>query len=175
MDRVTSNADEVAAWIEGVVAGFDFTLPGEQGSLGEDLAGVAAQGMIDRGVPDARAADGGNWAPNEARYAAYKRRRFGAIQPGILTGQMLSLESMLGRPEITPDRVEMTYGTGEPAAGSRSGAPLRPSDQEVTDREKASYFTDSGRRFYELDDTIAAAVVEKASEAWDRYLDREGR
>src|SRR5690242_4486710 len=110
MADITSNIDDVSRDIESLIASFDFTSPGKDASLGEDLAGLIAERIIDRSVPDAKAPDGSTWAANEARYAAYKRKKFAADQPGILSGQMLSLESVKGRLTIDPDRLEMTYG-----------------------------------------------------------------
>lgn len=175
MAKVQSNAEQVGAWIEDLVRGFVFTRPGVDRSLGEDLAAEAARAMIDRAVPDAKGPDGSGWQANESRYAQWKRRKFDADQPGILTGQMLSLASMLGSPTIGDDRIAMTYGTGErPGTTARSGAAVPDYMRQLTDREKAEHFTSGGRAFYGLDDTVAARVIAVAERAWEQYLTRAG-
>jgi hypothetical protein len=174
MAAVKSNADQVAGWIDRTIDGFSFELPGTDQSLGRDIAGIVAEGMIERAVPGARAPDGGTWAANEARYAAMKRKRFGADQPGILSGQMLSLASMMGRVSVTADRVEMTYGTGETPTRSTSGAALTASEKSATDRQKAEWFTAGGRAFYGLDGKIAAKVIAHAGERFAEYLTKKG-
>jgi hypothetical protein len=150
----------------------EFTMPGQDASLGKDCAGVVAQGIIDRSVPDAVSPDGGSWAANEARYAAYKRAKFAADQPGILSGQMLSLESVKGEVKVLPDQVTMTYGTGSTPSGSRTGAALSASQSSVTDREKARHFADSGREFYGLDKDVVEAVVAEIEDAVGKMLAR---
>jgi hypothetical protein len=170
---ITSNIDEVALWISGIVDSVDFTSPGRDGSLGKDLAGVVAEGIIDRSVPDAVDPSGSRWAPNEERYAAYKREKFAADQPGILSGQMLSLESVTGQLKVMPDMVEMHYGTGSGASRSRTGAALSESQQSVSDRDKARYFADSGREFYALDERISEALASAAQDAVDDLLGRK--
>lgn len=172
MAAMESNIDEVARWIDDVVDSVNFTMPGRDASLGRDMAGVVAEGIIDRSVPDAVSPDGGTWAPNEARYAAYKRKKFAADQPGILSGQMLSLESVRGEVKVLPNSVEMTYGIGATPSRSRTGAPLSASQQATTDKDKARHFADGGREFYGLDRTIAEAVMIEVESAIADYIGR---
>jgi hypothetical protein len=115
--------------------------------------------------------DGKPFKPNEAKYAARKLKRFAVDRPGELGGQMLSLPSILGRPEIGPDSVVMTYGTGElPPTSSRTGATLKDYERTATDRDKARYFAEGGREFYALDAAIAADIVKRTGEALDKYV-----
>jgi hypothetical protein len=174
MASVKSNADQVAAWIDRTIDGFSFELPGTDQSLGRDIAGIVAEGMIERAVPGTKAPDGGTWPRNEPKYAAWKRKKFGADQVGILTGQMLSLASMMGQVNVTADRVEMTYGTGETPTRSQSGAALTPGEKAATDRQKAEWFTAGGRAFYGLDANIAAQVITHAGERFDEYIAKKG-
>jgi hypothetical protein len=82
---------------------------------------------------------------------------------------------MMGQPNISADKIEMVYGTGSlPPEKARNGESLYPSERKATDREKAQYFTEGGRRFYEFDDDDAEAVMEKAAEAMDEYLKERG-
>lgn len=172
MAKVTSNADEVAAWIQAVVDGFDFELDVQGRSLGRDLAGVAAQAMIDRAVADGKDPDGVDYRPNEPKYRARKRRDYQVDQPNVRTGQMLSLTAMVGDTTITSDRVEMVYGTGEPPRTSLSGH-ITDADQAVTDRQKGEWATDADRRFYELGAEGDDAVRGRIDEALEAYLERE--
>lgn len=169
---VDSNINEVKLWLHGIVDSFDFTRPGKDGSLGRDMAGVVAEGIIDRSVPDAVSPDGSGWAANEARYAAWKRAKFAADQPGILSGQMLSLESVRGDVKVTPTEVTMNYGIGSGASRSRTGAALSASQQATTDRDKARHFAEGGREFYGMDRQIADAVVAEVEDAIADHLGR---
>lgn len=165
-----SNIDDVERWLDEMIDSINFTLPGKDQSIGRDLAGVVAEGIADRSVPDARDPDGASWAPNEEPYKSWKRKKYDADQPGILTGQMLSLESLKGETDVAPDQVTMKYGTGKPAERARNGAARPKAANPATDREKARYFTDSGRPFYALDAEIAAKCVEEAKDAITDYL-----
>ena len=174
MARVTSNYDEIAALLDEIVRGFDFQVPGAEGSLGRDLVGLVAQGIYDRSVPGARAPGGSTWEANEPKYASRKLRRFQAAQPGLRTGKMLSLDSLKGRPQIAPDHVEMVYGTGDPPGqSSRSGAEVKPYERQVADDVYARYFSER-RPFYELDPDIDATLIEASGKALDEYLGQFG-
>lgn len=164
MDTFDSNAEEVDAWLEQAIDSFDFTRPGAEGSLGRDLAVAAAEGMIERGTVDHKAPDGGAWAPNEPTYAKYKSKRYSAEQPNVRTGQMLSLQSMLGDVRVGPELVTIAYGTGQPPASSFNGAELTEGDKAITDVEKA-YFASRTRRFYGLDEEINERLQGVAGEA----------
>lgn len=171
---VTTNADRLGDLIEELVKAIDFTMPGEHASLGEDLVAGAASGIADRSATGVDP-DGAPWADNEPRYAAYKAARYGVHQVGELGGQMLSLESLKGKAEIGPDAIRMTYGTGDtPPSSSRSGTPLRPSERTATDKEKADHFEESGRRFYELDETIAEELRQMTADAVDKLIEAGG-
>jgi hypothetical protein len=172
MAQVHSNGDEIAAWLDAVVAGFDFTLPGIDQSLGRDLARTAAQGMIDRAVDEGKDPDGAPLKPNAEPYRSWKRKKYSVEAPLVRTGQMLSLESMMGETSVSADRIDMVYGTGEAPTRGSTGY-ISESDKKVTDRQKAAYVTDGGRRFYEFDRQIASAIVAQAGEAFGRYLEDE--
>jgi hypothetical protein len=170
MASVSSNIDEVAAALDALIDGFDFTRPGKDQSLGRDMAGVAARGIIDRSVPGCKAPDGSDWAENEEHYADAKRAKYDADQAGIRTGQMLSLRSVLGEVTVTRDQVVMRYGTGEAPKSAANGAELTDSDKARTDREKAGYFTEKVGEFYGLDATIAGELTAEARDALHSYL-----
>ncbi|WP_422932029.1 hypothetical protein [Singulisphaera sp. PoT] len=165
----SSNIDEIGQWLRDLVATVDFTMPGQNASLGKDMADAVALGIQERSVPDAKSADGGTWAANASKYADYKRRRYKTDQPGLRSGQMLSLQSLLGVPQVSPDEVVMQYGIGQAPQRAATGVPLTKSDQEITDIEKA-YFFSKDRPFYELDEDIADECVKLAGEALDEHL-----
>jgi hypothetical protein len=171
--RITfkSNGDDISDLVDDLVATFDFTRAGKEQALGKELAHAAAESIRDRCMQGLDP-DGNPFKSNEKEYAKYKRRRYDAVQPGILGGQMFSLESTVGQPNISADKVEMVYGTGSlPPANARNGVPLYPSERTATDREKAEYFTASGREFYKLNEDDAEAVMDVAAEAITEYLD----
>lgn len=173
------NDDEIGALIEAIVETFDFTLPGRAGaSLGEDIAAEAADGIADRsnqGLDD----QGNPFAPNSPKWAAYKQRRYQVDRPGELSGQMLSLASCLGVPEITPDRITLRHGLGldNDATGhvrSRTGTDLRPYERDATDTDKGLWFTEGGRSFYRVDDAGAEALVNRVNESLGDHIRAAG-
>lgn len=169
------NPEEVEALVQAVVDTFDFTLPGKSQSLGRDLAVTAAEGIADRSNQGLDAA-GEPFKPNAAKYAAYKFRKFQVDRPGELGGQTLSLQSVLGTPEVTPDTVVMRYGTGQAPQRktSRGGADLSPSQLEATDQEKAEWLQAGGREFYGLDAEISEKVIVQAGDALTEHLKAGG-
>jgi hypothetical protein len=150
MSDIESNLDDIDRWLDDAVASVDFTRPGSEGSLGEDIAHIVARSIVDRTVAEQKASDGSPLKENEPRYAAYKRKRYQAHQPLIRTGQMMSLQSVLGETSISADSIEMRYGTGEAPQTSSTGY-ISDQDKAVTDREKAEH-TSAERPFYGLDD-----------------------
>lgn len=167
-----SNIDAVAADIEAIVASYDFTLPGDDQSLGRDLAGVVATGIADRSA-QGKAPNGSDWAENREPYKSRKAKRYSALLPNELTGQMLSLESLKGQTTIAADAVEMKYGTGEAATRARTG-PADARDCVATDQQKAEWTTEGAsgppRPFYELDNAIADECQKVAGEALVKHL-----
>jgi hypothetical protein len=167
---VESNAQEIERIMMELVAGFNFTVKGKDSSLGKDLAGLAAEGIVDRSVPDAIAPDGSAWPANEERYAKRKAGKYDAHQPGQRTGQMLSKESVMGETVVGADVVEMRYGTATPPTSAANGTELTQEDMDITDIEKAFFFSKE-RPFYGLDQNIADTLGAEAGEALGEYLD----
>lgn len=160
--------DALARDLDALVAGIDFSMPGRDQALGRDLAGVIAQGIVDRTVAEQRSVDGGVLKANVPQYRAWKAAKYGSYQPLVRTGQMTSFPSVLGEVTIVSSDVRMRYGTGSAPTSSSTGY-LSDSDRAVTDRDKAGYVSDD-RPFYGLDDRIADAVIEAAGDALDDYL-----
>lgn len=152
-----SNIDDVEKWEKDLIDGFDFTRVGEEQSLGRDMVRDVAQGIHDRTVAERRDATGAPVKSNEYHYAVWKAEKLGVYQPLIKTGRMLSLVSLIGNPEISPDLIVMPYGTGE------------EDEDGVTDRDKAGYV--SGERpFFALDDAIVDRLADRAGEAFDKLI-----
>ena len=154
------HADPVLHDIEEMVRRFDFTLVGKDQSLGRDLAVRAAigseTGELEGGGIQGRSMqglgpDGNPWPENDPKYADYKAKKYNVYLPGELGGQMLSKLSLLGQVVVSSDSVQMNYGTGQPPTKTtaRSGAALRPGELKATDTDKADWFFDGGREFFE--------------------------
>lgn len=167
----TSNVDQVNAWLKQVVDGFTWTLTLEAHSLGEDCAHIIADGIAVRSANNEGAQ--GIWYANEPKYAEWKSAKYGVPNPAPnrRTGQMLSLDSLLGTVTITTDRVTMQYGTGTtPTRSSASSYFDANTDGAVTDRQKAEWNSDK-RPFFELDDQISDAVFDFIEETIEDYLE----
>jgi hypothetical protein len=174
MARVSSNGDEIARELENLFNKIDFTIRGAEKNLGEALVEIVANDINELGN-EGKGPDGAEWTPNEKKYAAYKARRYDVHKPGELGGQMLSEESLKGQPLILPDQIDMVYGTGkQPPPNSRSGVPLREHERKPTDREKADWFTDGGRPFYELNDAMEPKLLDAFGDAIEILAKADG-
>ena len=95
-------------------------------------------------------------------------KKYGASQPLMKTGQMLSLLSLKGVVDVEPSSIVIHYGIDEPP--SRVFMPqgeLSEQDKQITDRKKAEYNQDV-RPFWGLDDRICQAIADLAGEAFTR-------
>lgn len=194
-----SNIDEVQDSIHDLLGTFNFRLDIGSTTLGEDLRDLVAQMIHDRSINLQRGAEE-PWAPLRGWYLSWKSANFGVELIGVLTGQMLSINSLRGDTRITDHEIEMTYGTGDPspaastakAMSRRSGNKRRrkrtlnriaKEGSRTTDREKATWFTDGcsvdskgrnqnrpGRSFFEVDDVIEDAVIDHCQDALDSLL-----
>lgn len=163
MADVESNIDDIEAWLDGIVAAVDFTRPGKDQSLGRDLAGIVAEEIHKRTVGNEQSADGSTLKANTPKYAAWKAKKYHVQQPLIRTGQLTSLQSLIGETTITADEVEMRYGVNEAPSRTSTGAALSKSDAAITDRQKAEFVSDE-RPFYALDERIADECAKFAAE-----------
>lgn len=164
------NADDVGRWVDEFVATFDFTVPGEDGSLGRDMANKVAEEIANRSVDQGLDSNGEPFKALNREYREWKRKKYHVEEPGLRTGQMLSVTSLLGNTQVGPELVEMTYGTGTAPVASSTGY-ISDEDKAVTDTQKAEWFTESGRPFYELDETIAEEVKKVAVEALNKHME----
>jgi hypothetical protein len=116
-----------------------------------------AEGIVDRSAAEQRGVEGA-FPANDSEYTARKVKLYGVDLIGFRTGQMISLPSLLGKIDVTPDSVVMTYGTDQPPTRSMSSGYISTSDQAVTDTAKAGYFTEKKGSFYAIDEEIADKV-----------------
>jgi hypothetical protein len=172
MADLESNLPEIKAELDKLVAGWSFTRPGKEASLGHDLAAIAADNIQMRGA-DSKGPGGIEWPPNSEPYRSRKRKHYLVDKPNIRTGQMLSRLSLLGDTTVSADEVSMKYGLGEPPERTATGAELKKADEEITDIEKA-FFCSGARPFYGLDQTDAEAMTAEAGENLDDYLRENG-
>jgi hypothetical protein len=171
MATATSNVDAVLADLKAIVHGFDFERVVEDKTLGEDLAGIIADGIAARSIDEERGATVG-WDANAPDYADWKEKKYNVRKPNVRTGQMLSIQSLLGMTTVSTHEVQMLYGLGEAPTRSSASDYFNPkTDGSITDIEKA-YFCSATRPFYELDDTIANAVFDRIEQALTQYLAR---
>lgn len=152
------NVDEVYNDIKSIVDGFSFTTQVEDKSLALDAAGVLADGIIARSIDEQKAADAA-WDALNAKYKTWKVNKYGVELIGVKTGGMLSLDSVLGDIQITPELVTILYGKGTPDRD----------DPSITDIEKAFFFSER-RPFFELDDAITDRIFELIEKRLEEYL-----
>lgn len=173
-----SNIADVISFLDGFVDSFNFTRPGNDQSLGRDIANKVVERIYDRSL-DQRAGPGGPWDKNEPKYAKWKDKNYGVAEPNSRTGQMLSHQSLFGRTKIDPEQVTMIYGLDEPPVRATFGTPTEKQfeqDRKVTDVQKA-YFAHTGqskhrikRPFYAVDESDGRAVVELCQENLNRLI-----
>lgn len=137
--------------------------------MGKDAAGIVAEGILDRSAADQAGPDG-IFPANDPKYTARKVAKYGVDLIGFRTGQMISLPSLLGHVVVTPDTVLIQYGTGLAPTESMSSDYISMSDQSVTDKEKADYFTALKGRFFALDDNIAESVRTYFSDQLGQFI-----
>jgi hypothetical protein len=154
----THNVDQLYNDIHDFVDGFNFTTQVEVKSLALDCAGVIADGIIARSIDDQSAAEG-SWDALNEKYKEWKVKKYGVGLIGVRTGQMLSLNSVLGEIEITPELATVLYGK----------ALADPEDDTITDIEKAYFFSER-RPFFELDDKITDELFARIEELLETYL-----
>jgi hypothetical protein len=145
--RVASNLTRLAALLRSLPAALAFDAPGEGENLGYRLARRAFAGVRRRSIDRQVSPTGSRWAPNEPRYAASKGGR--AVGVG-LTGEMLSVEQLMGEFELTPTRVRFRYGKDarnrQKAAWFQQGVRAR--------RGTTGRWRQPPRYFYDLDPEI---------------------
>ncbi len=166
-----SNIDDVARWLDSVVADFTFDLPGDRGTIGEDSAHAIADGIQERSYVDQRGASE-PWPENSERYRTEKDEKYGTTKTNYRTQQMLLDESLTAN-LISIDEGKtfvMQYGTGTAPTTSPTGH-ISDQDKLVTDTVKAAYAHEQGRPFFQLDKQIATErVMPVVSEGLGKYL-----
>ena len=168
---MSSNINQVMAWINGFVDSFDFNRVGADQSLGRDVAMKVVENIHERCEQQPPGGVDGEWDENAPDYARWKEKRYGISDgPNTRTGQMLSQKSLYGRTRIAPKEITMVYGTNQPPSGTKTGVEMTEADKKVTDSQKAYYaHTGQGphgtiRPFYQVNEADGKAVSELCQE-----------
>lgn len=153
--RVTG-IEQIKAALDNFVR--DATL--EDPGLGRSIAQANAEGVQARAARK-RGPDNSPWAENQAKYRAWKEKHAGSSAVGVLTGQMLSSRSMIGRAIVGRNSVRIEYGTG---IASEKAVPGRSGGRNLTDVEKLTLFEAGSakqkpRRVLGADDKITERIV----------------
>lgn len=167
MATVTSNLDAISTLIGRLADCVDLTLPGESASLGLDLLGDIAVGIIDRSVDGQKAPDGSAWAENLEPYRSSRRKANKPI--GVLSGEMLSLREVQGEVSVSPHEATMTYGTSDETK-RRAEWFTRGSDGPG-EGEVSGAKGQQPRPFYGLDPEIEATMTGRI----ERHIERTVR
>lgn len=155
MASVKTNIEQVASFVRGAAHSLDFDrkLPGGR-DLGALLAECIAVGIFKRSLGRQVTPEGEPFAPLSPAYLRYKVAHGYSPRKNVRTGKMLSLEEIRGTAQITPYRVDLTYGrtpeTQRLAEWAEQGNPSRGRP---------------ARPFYGLDADIEAkldAIIEAA-------------
>jgi hypothetical protein len=157
------------AKLANLIETFNFTRPGKDESMGKDAAHKIAEGIFDRSINEQGGPEG-PWPENDEEYTKAKLDYYHVEWIGVRTGQMLSMTSLLGKIDIEPTRVEIYYGTNEYPIETMTGVSITKQDREVTDRQKAEFFTKKKGQFYVLDETIANNVKQYFSDELSEFI-----
>jgi hypothetical protein len=111
MASVKTNIEQVASFVRGAAHAIDFDrkLPGGR-DLGALLAEAIAVGIFKRSLGRQVTPEGEPFAPLSEAYLRYKVAHGYSPRKNVKTGKMLSLEEIRGTAQITPYRVDLTYG-----------------------------------------------------------------
>lgn len=163
MARVTSNAAEVVAELQGFVGGLGFGGRGRYRSFGEDARDVIAQGVYDRTVLAQQYPDGAPLAPLAPSTLREKRLKGYPETILVRTGLMLSGEELRGEATVTRTSLDVEYGRTELA------------------KQEAEWATEGSRkrhrpprRFFELDRRDEADLDLLAQESLDNQAADSG-
>jgi hypothetical protein len=175
------------SWLATWVAGVNFKRPGQDQSLGRDIALKEVELIADRGQADHRGPDG-EWAENSSRpskqypqgYKQFKEEHYDVYNsPNVRTGQMLSATSLYGKTEISETEILLKYGTDRPP--DSSGGDLTDEDKAITDTEKAILaHTGQGksgitRPFYAAIESDGVPIAALAQENINEYIRETNR
>jgi hypothetical protein len=160
----SSNAAAVKAQIAAFVKGIDFTRPGKEGSLGEDLLIEAADGMINQAIENQQSPDGTPFAENRGTYGEKKREEGLPVGIGLRRASggggdgMLSAKEMRGKWDIRPEEATMTYGTSD--ASRRKAEWFTGGSEGAHGCEPSGATNQPPRPFYAMGDQTKANVRE---------------
>lgn len=173
-----SNIAAVMASLDAFLDSFNFTRKGVEGSLGKDVAMAVIRGPEQGqmgGIMGRIAAevqpDGSPMRQNSPEYAARKDREYGWSEVNRRVGQMTSQQSLAADIRVSPDLVELHYGTGE--APDKSVSPnghISKADRRVTDKEKATFAHQQGRAFFGVGEGDFENCVSVAQASLDEHI-----
>jgi hypothetical protein len=174
MADVEVNVDAWAANLKKLIDSFDFTVPGIQKGLGQDCIDTVVEGIEDRVLPGAINPDQTPWKPNSEKYKKWKARVYNARQVGVLTAQMLSHESLRGKPTVGRYEIQMRYGTGRPPTRAFYAPNAKVKADTLTDIEKAVIFSKIKKigRFYAFDKRIEQNLQKLAQRVLNKWVKR---
>lgn len=170
MATARSNLDSVAHWLRRMVEGFNFESPGIEGKgLANELLNVVADEITERTGNRQLDIDGGPLKPNAPAYAASTKKRGRPV--GVLTGEMLSQREMHGTREILQYSARMSYGVTDFARKKAEWFTRGSEENGPEDIEYSGAQNQPPRPFYGMDDQIRDAVLARAAEALQHYVE----
>jgi hypothetical protein len=166
----TSNIVGLVRSLRDGLSAFGFTShsAGAAPTVGDAVHGVFTDGICDRndvGVDQ----DLSEWAENSDNpeghgYASWKERTVGHRNPNILTGQMISRESVSGELRNGHHEMDHEYGTG--VRGVSAAGNVGPSDREKAEwAHRPNRFTGVVRSFFGITEADADRAAEEVADA----------
>lgn len=165
-----SDIGDLSDWLDEAIDEIGWDMPagaegathGRAQTLGEAsvetvIDGIQARALVRRGA-DALGPDEEDWPPNTPSYRRDKERRYGEHNPNFRTNQMLSRESLRGKPQVGHEAVEWKYGTDLAAENART-----KHDRSITDVEKAR-LAESGQSKHQIRRPFFAVSEQDADE-----------
>ncbi len=167
MSGASSNHAAIEAGLRALVEGVEFDMPGDGGSLADDLVDVVVEGIAARAI-DGQAGAKGRWDDNKDW--AEKRKDKVGKPVGVLSGDMLSATELRGEVTTARDELTMRYGTSE---FIRRRLEWFSNGSDGKDGDPSGAKNQPARPgLYALDDKIRAGLRKAAEAAIKRHLDR---
>lgn len=166
----TSNIDEIERMFDSFDQSIDFTRPGREGSLGEDLLDDQALRISDRARQEE--GPGGPWDANQGEYGERKRKRGLPVGRGMKTADgspdvMLSLVNLKGERSITPSEATMTFGVSQAAKDKGN---YFTHGSEGPDGLRSGAVGQPAREFFVLTPEDESEILDRAGDAVGEWL-----
>jgi hypothetical protein len=166
------NIDEIEAMLVRLADTFDFTLPGEDGSFGEDLMDEFSTSVMDRTVGLGVTPEGKTLAANRGEYGEEKRDAGLPVGIGLdedRSDQMLSLVNLKGERSVTPDMATMIFGV-TPFARDKGNWFTYGTDGSSVSGEHSGAKDQPPRPFWGFDDEMTGRLVDMCEERLRRAI-----